>query len=99
MRRLRLAVALAVLASLANIGIVAAHGHQICTPGAGDAVIDPEPFHGQDPSGGAIQSNPNVSSSAYTAWGMHPIHHFLHIGPSNGSRAITVVRTDTAVCP
>lgn len=99
MRRIGIAAVLAVLTSLATVGIVTAHGHQICTPGAGDPVVDPEPFHGQDPSGGAILNNPNVTLTAYTAWGMHPIHHFLHIGPSRDSRAITVVRTDTATCP
>jgi len=99
MRRLALAATLVALTSLATSGIVAAHAHQICTPGAGDPVIDPEPVHGDDPSGGAILNNPNVTLAAYTTWGMHPIHHFLHIGPSSDTRAITVVRTDVATCP
>lgn len=62
-------------------------------PGVGDPLIDPEPFHGADPSGGAILRNPKVSASAYEAW------DFLHIGPSANSRNISVVRTELASCP
>ena len=97
--QLRRALLGAMILSLAAAGPVSAHGHQICTPGRGDPIIDPEPFHGQDPTNGAILSNPNVTAAAYAAWGLHPIHHFLHIGPSVDARAISVVRTDRASCP
>lgn len=97
---LRRALVAALVLSVATVASAAAHGHQICTPGGGDPVIDPEPFHGDDPTGGAILHNPNVDEAQYNAWGLHPIHHFVHLGPSAGSRAITVVRTGTlATCP
>lgn len=98
-RPMMLALSAALLLALGVASGVSAHGHQVCTPGAGDPLIAPEPFHGDDPSGGAILTNPHVSETAYEAWGLHPIHHFLHIGPSADTRGITVVRTDTASCP
>jgi hypothetical protein len=73
-------------------GPAAAHDHRIETPGQGDPVIGEEPFHGDDPSSGAILANPNVDSDQHATWGMHPIHHFLHLGPSHEARAITVHR-------
>jgi hypothetical protein len=98
--QLRRAVIGAIVLSLTVAGSAAAHDHQVCTPGAGDPLIGAEPFHGQDPSGGAILNNPNVSPVQYAAWGMHPIHHFLHFGRSADTRAITVIRIGTtASCP
>ena len=89
----------AVMTVTLAVGAASAHEHQICTPGQGDPVLAEEPFHGEDPTGGAILNNPNVTQANYDAWGLHPKHHFLHVGPSSGDRAVTVVRTDTATCP
>ena len=100
MRRLLLIlVAMAAMAVVSG-DTASAHEHQICIPGAGDPVLAPEPFHGEDPSGGAILNNPNVNPTQYATWGLHPLHHFLHLGPSGGERAITVIRLGTGVtCP
>ncbi len=100
MRRLLPALVMTTALLATMVSGVSAHEHQICTPGAGDPVLSPEPFHGQDPSGGAIRNNPNVNEAQYTTWGLHPLHHFLHLGPSSGERAITVIRLGTgATCP
>ncbi len=103
MRRIMLLVVLAVVTALTlAVGTAGAHEHQICTPGQGDPKLEQEPFHNtedKDPSNGAILNNPNVAPANYATWGLHPIHHFLHVGPSADDRAITVVRTDTASCP
>ena len=100
MTRIMLLVAVASVMSLTlAAGTAGAHEHQICTPGQGDPTLDQEPFHTEDPSGGAILNNPNVTQANYDTWGLHPIHHFLHLGPSADDRAITVVRSDTASCP
>ena len=100
MRRIMLLLAVAAVMVLTlAVGTAGAHEHQICTPGQGDPTLDQEPFHTQDPSNGAILNNPNVLPANYATWGLHPIHHFLHVGPSADDRAITVVRTDTAACP
>ena len=88
-----------IMALTLAVGTASAHEHQICTPGQGDPTLDQEPFHTQDPSNGAILNNPNVTEANYDTWGLHPKHHFLHVGPSADDRAITVVRTDTASCP
>ena len=100
-RMFTILAALALLASisLATGGTARAHEHQICTPGAGDPVLKQEPFHGGDPSNGAILNNPHVTEANYNRWGLHPLHNFLHLGPSADNRAITIVRTDTATCP
>ena len=98
----RLLLILVVMAAMVGtmVDTAGAHEHQICTPGTGDPVLSPEPFHGQDPSGGAILNNPHVRDDQYAAWGMHPLHHFLHLGPSREERAITVIRLGTgATCP
>ena len=99
--RVRVVAAGCVIAAVlfGGASVAGAHEHQICTPGGGDPVLSPEPFHGDDPSGGAILNNPNVGATQYATWGMHPLHHFLHLGPSAGSRAITVVRLPTGSCP
>ena len=100
MRRIVLLVVVALVMTLVlAVGTAGAHSHQICTPGQGDPELGQEPFHTQDPSNGAILNNPNVTQANYDTWGLHPIHHFLHVGPSADDRAITVVRTDTASCP
>jgi hypothetical protein len=100
MRRIMLLVVVAVVMALTlAVGTAGAHEHQICTPGQGDPKLDQEPFHTEDPSNGAILNNPNVTDANYARWGLHPIHHFLHVGPSADNREITVVRTDTAACP
>lgn len=100
MRPLLLALAMITALLVTMVSTVSAHEHQICTPGAGDPILAPEPFHGEDPTGGAILNNPNVSPTQYATWGLHPLHHFLHLGPSSGERAITVIRLGTgATCP
>ena len=93
------ALALLVSISVATSGRAYAHEHQICTPGAGDPVLKEEPFHGGDPTNGAILNNPHVTQANYDAWGLHPLHNFLHVGPAGDNRAITIVRTDRATCP
>lgn len=99
MRRILLLVVVSSVVTLAlATGSAGAHSHQICTPGQGDPELGQEPFHTEDPSGGAILNNPNVTQANYDTWGLHPIHHFLHLGPSADSRAITVVRSDLASC-
>ncbi|MFP5308010.1 MAG: hypothetical protein ACLGIR_00335 [Actinomycetes bacterium] len=93
-------VAAAAAAALSTISApAAAHTHQVCTPGNGDPLIQPEPYHGSMPgeSGGTRQdvgSNPNHGSR-----GFHPIHESLHLSNAAGQRAITVVVSGTAVCP
>ncbi len=100
MRRLLLALMITTALLGMMAGAASAHEHQICTPGAGDPVLAPEPFHGEDPTGGAILNNPNVDPAQHARWGLHPLHHFLHLGPSSGERAITVIRLGTgATCP
>lgn len=74
-----------------------AHVHQICTPGAGDPLIQEEPYHGTLPgASGAtrqdLDTNPNVGSR-----GFHPIHESLHLTTAT-SRNITVVVAGTP-CP
>jgi len=100
MRRIMLLVMVAsVMTLMLAVGTASAHSHQICTPGQGDPTLSQEPFHTEDPSNGAILNNPNVTQANYDTWGLHPIHHFLHLGPSADDRAITVVRSDVASCP
>lgn len=99
MRPLLLALTMITALLVTMVSTVSAHEHQICTPGAGDPVLAPEPFHEEDPTGGAILNNPNVNEAQYLTWGLHPLHHFLHLGPSSGERAITVIRLGTgATC-
>ena len=95
---LTLAFALASSVVLVTAVTAEAHEHQICTPGTGDPVLPEEPFHGDDPTGGAILNNPNVTATNYNTWGLHPLHNFLHRGPSEQERIITVIPT-TKTCP
>ena len=95
---LALAVALTSTVTLVTPGAADAHEHQICTPGAGDPVLPEEPFHGEDPTGGAILNNPNVTAANLGTWGLHPLHNFLHKGPSSLEREVTIIRTDTETC-
>lgn len=67
-----------------------AHTHQICTPGVGDPLIQPEPYHDSLPgASGAtrqdLDTNPNYGSR-----GFHPIHESLHLTTAT-ERNITVV--------
>jgi hypothetical protein len=73
-------------------GGASAHSHQILTPGKGDPIISLEPFHGTDPTNGAITNNPNVAELYSPTHGLHPIHYFLHMGPGQENSNIQVVR-------
>lgn len=96
-KRTIVAVAGAALMSVA--GPALAHTHQICTPGSGDPIIQPEPFHdslpGQSENTRAdLDTNPNYGSR-----GFHPIHESLHLSEGADERAITVVVVGSATCP
>ncbi len=95
---LTLACVLASSVTLVTAVTADAHEHQICTPGVGDPVLPEEPFHGEDPTGGAILNNPNVTTQNYNSWGLHPLHNFLHRGPSSQEREVTVIAA-TQPCP
>lgn len=81
-------VALAVGGTLAVSGPALAHV-QICTPGAGDPVLEPEPFHGSMP-GNAPEEN-FLDNPNYGSRGFHPIHESLHLSEAAAQRNITVV--------
>lgn len=79
-------------------GPASAHTHQVCTPGAGDPYIEPEPYHGGLPGNSEstrqdLGTNPNFGSR-----GFHPIHESLHLSQAEGKRRITVV-VAPAACP
>lgn len=97
--RRRLVVAVAATALTTISAPASAHTHQVCTPGNGDPIIQPEPYHGSMPGGSGatrqdVGSNPNHGSR-----GFHPIHESLHLSNAAGQRAITVVVHGSTACP
>lgn len=96
MNRRSIVVAAASAALLSLGGPALAHVHQVCTPGSGDPLIQPEPFHGSMP-GNADESN-FLDNPNYGSRGFHPIHESLHLSEAADVRAISVVVVGSGTC-
>lgn len=96
-RRRNSIVVAAASAALLSIGAPAlAHVHQICTPGSGDPLIQPEPYHGSMP--GNADESTFIGNPNYGSRGFHPIHESLHLSQAADTRNISVVVVGTGTC-